>query len=487
MVSRLAARARLAVAVLIIAAASLASAAGPPVIGVTNRRFDHDRHAASAGGSGKTVPCAGCHDGTAKSQHARCAGCHVFPSSCSVMQTTGVAGPARVCRTCHTPTRPECLPRDMPPLPAAGSFTARFAHTKHLATGSSIERDCAVCHSAQAGGPPPQKPHTLCGGCHNPNGAKPTMADCAACHGARTRTAPPADDPFRLATFDHRSHATTSKLTACLQCHDKPVGDAPKPSMLGCQTRCHDGKKAFSATGTRCTACHKPSAASPAPPAARVDLGFSHAEHRKRNVKVDDCASCHAVDADGLLAAPGARKDHLPCASAGCHQSDYATRAPKICGICHDAALPWAKTTSRAHKPVTAEWFETINHASHLAPGKATCEACHGDKRTGAPAPREHRACSTCHARGILPAMSDCAACHAGNHPSKQPSPWNVSATFEHTKHALDPRSRKPTACIECHTQISAAKDLASVTAPRMADCDGCHNGKTTFKTTGFG
>jgi c(7)-type cytochrome triheme protein len=257
--------------------------------------------------------------------------------------------------------------------------------------------------------------------------------------------------------------------------------------MLGCQTRCHDGKKAFSATGTRCTACHKPSAAAPAPPAARPDVGFSHAEHRKRNVKLDDCTSCHAVDGDGLLTAPGARKDHLPCANAGCHQSEYATRAPKICGICHDAALPWAKTTSRAHKPITAEWFETINHASHLAPGKATCEACHGDKRTGAPAPREHRACSTCHARGILPAMSDCAACHAGNRPAKQPSPWNVSATFEHTKHALDPRSRKPTACTECHTQIAAAKDLASVTAPRMADCDGCHDGKTTFKTTGFG
>lgn len=482
------ARIRLAVAlvivVVVVCAASLASAAGPPVIGTANRRFDHDRHAASAGGPGKAVPCAGCHDDTAKPQHARCAGCHVFPSSCSVMQTPGVAGPARVCRTCHTPTRPECLPRDMPPLPAAGSFMAKFAHAKHLATGSSIERDCALCHSAQAGAPPAQKPHVLCSGCHNPNGVKPPMSDCASCHGARTRPAPPVDDPYRLTTFDHRSHAATSKLTACLQCHDKPVGDAPKPSMLGCQTRCHDGKKAFSATGTRCTACHKTPASVPA---ARSDLGFSHAEHRKRNVKIDDCAGCHAVEADGGLAAPGARKDHLPCASSGCHQSEYAARAPKICGICHDAAVPWAKTISRPGKAVTVEWFESINHASHLAAGKATCETCHGDKRTGAPAPRNHRACSTCHARGQPPAMTDCAACHAGSKPSKQASPWSVSATFEHTKHAVDPRSRKPTACTECHTQIPAAKDLASVAAPRMADCDGCHDGKLAFKTTGFG
>jgi c(7)-type cytochrome triheme protein len=466
-------------------AASIAHAAGPPVIGTANRRFDHDRHASSAGAAGKTVPCAGCHDDKQKAEHGRCASCHVFPSSCSVMQTPGVAAPARVCRTCHTPTRPECLPRDMPPLPAAGSFSAKFTHAKHLATGPSIERDCALCHRAQAAAPPAQKPHVLCSGCHNPNGVKPSMAECTSCHGARAKPAPPAGDPYRLSTFDHRSHANASKLTSCLQCHDKPVGDLPKPSMLGCQTRCHDGKKAFSATGTRCTACHKTPVQAQVP-AARRELGFSHAEHRKHNVKIDDCAACHTTDADGVLAAPGTRKDHLPCANQNCHQSDYVARAPKICGVCHDAAVPWARAVSRPGKPVAVEWFQAMNHASHLAGKPATCESCHGDKRTGAPRPRDHRACSICHARQA-PVMTDCAACHTGTRASPPPSAWSVAAAFDHTTHAVDPRTRKPTACTECHKQIASAKDMASVAPPRMADCDGCHDGKSAFKSTGFG
>jgi c(7)-type cytochrome triheme protein len=474
--------------VVIAAASSVALAKGPPVVAPASRRFDHDRHAASAGAAGKPVACAACHADKPRAEHERCVGCHAFPSSCSVMQTPGVAGPARVCRTCHTATRPECLPRDLPPLPATSSFVPRFAHARHLAVGPSIERDCGVCHRAQAE-PPRQKPHVLCSGCHNANGARPAMTECASCHAsgaAKPAPASPAGDPFRLPAFDHRAHTTASKLTACLSCHDKPVDDLPKPSMLGCQTRCHDGQKAFSATGTHCTTCHKASAPVPA---LKNDLGFSHTEHAKRNVKITECSTCHALDNDGTLAAPLSRKDHLPCASAGCHQSEYAARAPKICGVCHDAASPWARAVARPGKRRGVEWFEAMNHASHLGPGKtATCETCHGDKRTGGEAPRDHRACATCHARGQAPVMTDCKACHGSTRASKlAASEWNVAATFEHARHATDPRSHRATACTECHTQVAAARDMAQVTAPRMADCDGCHDGKTAFKTTGFG
>src|SRR6185436_11212482 len=38
-----------------------------------------------------------------------------------------------------------------------------------------------------------------------------------------------------------------------------------------------------------------------------------------------------------------------------------------------------------------------------------------------------------------------------------------------------------------CHTQVAVAKDIVSLAPPRMADCDGCHDGRTAFKTTGFG
>jgi hypothetical protein len=414
-----------------------------------------------------------------------------------------------VCRTCHVATRPECLPGDLPPLPTSDSFTARFTHAKHLGVGASIDRDCGVCHRAQVPEPPKQKAHVLCSGCHNANGARPTMAECASCHvspAARPGPAGPTgavSDPFRLTGFDHRAHMTASKLTACSSCHDKAVGDAPKATMLGCQTRCHDGQKAFSATGTHCTMCHKGTAPAPA---ARADLGFSHAEHKKHNVNVEDCAACHVLDNDGTLAAPLSRKDHQPCANAACHQSEYNARAPKICGVCHDTAAPWAKAAARPGKRfgpgAQVEWFEAMNHASHLGPRpgsgrSATCESCHGDKRAGAEPPRDHRACVGCHGRGQaaqaaqvppVPAMTDCKACHtSAQQAAVHASPWNVAATFDHARHAIDPRSRKPTACTECHTQIAAATTMAQVAAPRMADCDGCHDGKISFKTTGFG
>jgi c(7)-type cytochrome triheme protein len=84
--------------------------------------------------------------------------------------------------------------------------------------------------------------------------------------------------------------------------------------------------------------------------------------------------------------------------------------------------------------------------------------------------------------------MSECAACHSRTKPARRSvSEWAVTANFKHTTHGTDPRSKKPTNCLECHSTIAAAKDLASVTAPKMAQCDGCHDGKVSFKTTGFG
>jgi hypothetical protein len=476
---------------LVVAVTSLAIAKGPPVVSVTNRRFDHARHASSSSAAGKPVGCNGCHDdGKPGAEHQRCSGCHQFPSSCSVMRTPGVAGPARVCRSCHIATRPDCLPGDLPPLPRNPSFGARFTHTKHLGIGPSIDRDCGLCHRAQVPNPPTQKAHTLCSGCHNPNGARPTMTECAGCHvnPASLRTGPPPapGDGFRIASFDHRAHTAASSLTACSSCHDTPAGDVPRPSMLGCQTRCHDGKKAFSATGTHCTICHKASAPAPA---TRNDQRFLHAEHARRNVQIDDCGACHVSDADGVLAVPLSRKDHVPCSNAGCHQNEYLARQPRICGVCHDSAAPWAKLAARPLKRTHPEWFEAMNHAIHLTMVRAaSCEGCHGDKRTGGEAPDGHRACVSCHGHGAPPAMTDCKACHSSARQARiGASEWSVGGMFQHTTHATDPRSHRATACVTCHTQVAAARDMSQVTAPRMADCDGCHDGTVAFKTTGFG
>ncbi len=225
----------------------------------------------------------------------------------------------------------------------------------------------------------------------------------------------------------------------------------------------------------------------------RTDLGFSHAQHAARNVKIAECGSCHVLEADGTLTAPGAKKDHMPCASSGCHQTEFTVRAPKICGVCHDVAVPWQKAVARTLATFQHEWFESMNHAIHLAKPatgaiNAACASCHGDKLAGATAPAGHAACAPCHNRGERPAMTECAACHSTPPPPAMTkrSAWSVAPNFVHTQHAADPRTRSRTACLECHAPIATAKDLIAAPKPTMASCEGCHDGKTSFKTTGF-
>lgn len=492
---------------LVAVTAAVAAAAGPPVIKRAERRFDHDKHAQVSAAAGKPAACAACHTLDAAGapvpgrDHPRCAQCHTYPRSCDLMKQPGPKGQARICQVCHVPTSTRCLPPDLPPPPKGDSFAARFTHGKHLALGTSIEKDCAQCHAAQGPADAPKiAAHTLCAGCHNPNGAKPTLAECQSCHQApRARPAAPTD-PYRLGGFDHRAHHAASRQASCLGCHDKLIGtgaagDAalPRPSMAACLGKCHDGQKAFAAVGTRCTACHK--GRDPVP-AVRQDLAFTHAAHARRNVQIGSCAQCHALEADGRLTAPLAKKDHMPCAASGCHQTEFMSRSTKICGICHEAASPWQKATARAKPSPAPDWAGRMDHAAHLAKlgapaaaaGNDGCTSCHGDKLAGAPAPAGHDPCAACHGRGQGLPMTQCSGCHVQQAPAAaSASPWSVRATFAHKQHATDPRTRGATKCVECHKQVAASKDLASIKAPLMADCEGCHDGKVAFKTTGFG
>jgi c(7)-type cytochrome triheme protein len=511
-------------AVALVVIGGVAVAAPVPTIDPQQRHFDHDRHNAEMTKDGHPAPsCSTCHQiddrskvdwkiksgwGSALSptEHTRCFGAchgksgdHDYHPECSSLSAGGGKSPAKVCAVCH-PVKARCRPSDLPPAQTdRDSFGANFTHSKHLTLGTSIEKDCGYCHKAESVGMPALtvRPHAMCGGCHNANGAKPAITECQGCHTAPKGSNLTGGDAYRLRPFDHPAHTAASKMPpSCTGCHDKLVGATnesalPRPSMLNCQTKCHDGVKAFSATGTKCTQCHK---GSEKPPALRQDQGFNHAAHEKRNVNINTCADCHAVEPDGTLVAPGTKKDHMPCAKSGCHQTEFLSRTPKICGICHDSAAPWAKNTSRPGPILALEWFETMNHQTHLkaaggGSNNATCAGCHGDKLSaGAAPPRNHAACAKCHGKGQAPTMNDCAACHNRTKPSHAPvSQWAVTATFKHTQHAMDPRNRRATNCVECHSTVAASKDLASITAPKMSQCDSCHDGKTSFKTTGFG
>jgi c(7)-type cytochrome triheme protein len=501
-----------AIAVIVVSVGVVAAA--PPIIAPGARRFDHGKHAQVLAASGKgDVPCAACHkanpdDGkpTGGRDHARCTVCHDLErakQSCDLVKVPGPKSPARQCAICHVATRQECVPSDLPAPPNAPSFVAHFAHGRHITVGGSIEQDCAICHKTEVAGPgassAASKPsasegHAACSRCHNGRGAKIAMNQCGACHVAAAAKVARPPDPFALHGFDHAKHRDVASGAGCLGCHGQ-VGNAndealPAPSMLGCQHSCHDGKKAFSATGTRCTTCHR---ASGPPAQQRTDVPFSHAAHEHRNVNIADCAQCHTVAGDGTLLAPGTRKDHQPCANSGCHEAEYANKSTKICGVCHDAQAPWATAISRAGKVDKPEWFQTINHKLHTqiaGIANDACSTCHGDRLAAAAPPAGHRGCAkggACHGGTQAPAITDCRLCHKTKAPATAPrSAWSVAAAFKHVTHATDPRSHAASRCIECHAAAPAATDLASIPPPAMKLCGGCHDGKVAFKSTGF-
>jgi len=242
------------------------------------------------------------------------------------------------------------------------------------------------------------------------------------------------------------------------------------------------------AVGTTCTQCHHNTAPAPA---AKRDQVFTHTAHKNRNVSIDNCADCHTVQKDGKVEPPNIGKDHMPCAKSGCHDTEFFNRADKqkICGTCHDNAAPWSKAVARLKQPDKSEFFGSINHQTHLKL-QADCQGCHGNKLKDEPGPKEHQGCATggkCHGGPTAPQMNDCKLCHKTQAVDKAPvSAWSVAANFKHSIHANDPRSHKQTECTSCHNNVSTATDLKTVTLPPMKSCDACHDGKTSFKTTGF-
>jgi c(7)-type cytochrome triheme protein len=499
--------------VLLVFVGVAAAAPKPPIIPTEQRRFNHDRHAEVAANARdprrRPAGCVSCHklDGQGqpvkgKEHTTRCVDCHSYMKNATCtneMRTSKAAtNPSRACVSCHVFDR--CKPAGMPLPPPIPTYQASFSHGRHIGFGAAIEKDCARCHTSQAPAAAPKVAgagHASCKDCHAVGGrSRLVMTDCEGCHKPQKGKAGPSTDPFRLARFDHRMHHRLANQTNCTMCHTpkkmQGAGDAavPRPDMLTCVTTCHDGSRAFSAVGTKCTTCHTNGAGQPAQP-NRTDTMFSHAAHASRNVDITKCGDCHQLKPDGNLEPHGTNKNHTPCANSGCHQNEFASKTTKICGVCHDSSMPWQKAIARTREPPKPEWFENMNHKSHLQKKGATnaaCGDCHGDKLGGGKKPGDHEACSQCHGKGA-PAhpMTDCAKCHVKTPPERAPvTEWSVRATFEHEQHATDPKSKKQNECASCHADVKFAKDLASIKKPTMESCGRCHDGKLTFKTTGY-
>lgn len=167
-----------------------------------------------------------------------------------------------------------------------------------------------------------------------------------------------------------------------------------------------------------------------------VATHFSHAEHTERSAHVDQCETCHAVDARGKVAPP-ASLGHSPCQSAKCHatyflaitdkvrKSDPAryAKAAAFCLGCHDSKdgappTPWSKPATNAALQsfqYEREYHVEMNHFEHTT--RADCRTCHVvDDKTFAlvPSTPGHGQCVACHNAEKFPqfTMSKCGLCH---------------------------------------------------------------------------
>jgi c(7)-type cytochrome triheme protein len=180
--------------------------------------------------------------------HAACAGCHA--------DDFGRRAP-KICGACHTATEPwRHLAADRG-LPDTTEFGATLDHRNH---GGA----CTTCHRLDTRTTQLRMPrgHAACTGatCHALTGGPlPQLTACTSCHRLgrdAERVAKRASDPWSVrAEFDHAHH----REPGCTSCHTDVATDSvvalPTPAKSTC-TPCHDGRTAFSVTGTACARCH---------------------------------------------------------------------------------------------------------------------------------------------------------------------------------------------------------------------------------------
>jgi c(7)-type cytochrome triheme protein len=225
------------------------------------------------------------------------------------------------------------------------------------------------------------------------------------------------------------------------------------------------------------------------------ELRFGHALHKEKGVAIDSCDTCHGIK--GVSVEPVTRgKNHQPCNDAACHASEYMSKEPTICVVCHESNDPWVKQTARIRNLSSSEFGGEISHKTHqsdkASKGGVKCDSCHGNVYERGDKPDAHAVCGSCHQGGMEPNMNDCGSCHKLGYQASQrkgASKYSVRARFDHSDHDRDPRSKGGPApdCKTCHVGLEKATTLAEVIPPTMRSCDSCHDGKLAFKTTGFG
>ena len=226
---------------------------------------------------------------------------------------------------------------------------------------------------------------------------------------------------------------------------------------------------------------------------------YSHTKHEELKVDHGNCRQCHVLDDQYDVMPATLGKNHQPCNNENCHASEFFSKQPTMCFVCHDDVDPNVKQQPIVRRHRTSEFGGDLSHKSHTKKVKSSggkngaCITCHGNVFTGEkPGKSGHASCAGCHGkRGSSPSMGTCGGCHKLGETraasSTAAGDWSVTAMFSHSTHGSDPRERKTeTSCLECHSTIAQATVLSEIRNPTMQSCDACHDGKSAFKTTGF-
>lgn len=317
----------------------------------SNLRFDHTRHADSAGA--RAPACAACHSDAGAPRMAvrpaaaeRCLSCHAI-------HTAHLAAPDSTCARCHVAlaqatslTRADVAGFRAPPSHADPRFGGAAGHG--AVARRTVAASCATCHARE-----------FCYQCHA--GASPPRAIAALASDPRSiaiaaRSAPASHGPSFADRHGPAAAAAGSRCagchirTECLDCHRPVAAAGPGYHPAGFLTRhpaaayaretacsdCHS-------VGSFCTACHAQAGLvangvlrSGYHDANRSFL-FGHGQAARQSL--ESCVACH-TERDCLTchSALGGRRfnPHGP----GFDANRMRRKNPEACTACHGSAIP---------------------------------------------------------------------------------------------------------------------------------------------------
>ncbi|HEX6625107.1 MAG TPA: cytochrome c3 family protein [Pyrinomonadaceae bacterium] len=238
------------------------------------------------------------------------------------------------------------------PAPAAQAPDySRFRHTNE----QHARLPCLLCHRREDNTPRPVRSagHTPCAGCHTQQFADTSSPLCKICHANPSSGAVkpfPSLRSFNV-RFDHARHSRPGARPAsnCAACHrpERRGAALSIPSGFAAHTTCYQCHAPRAQNAGRdissCGTCHLVGGYRRTPEwAPAYGVGFSHAEHTRKNLS---CGDCHTLRAG----APQGRQVTSP--QPLMHHANARARS---CMTCHDDRRAFGgddfKDCTRCHK-----------------------------------------------------------------------------------------------------------------------------------------